>query len=125
MEPLLIFLEIAPIIYPLYLIPAAIGTVPALVMLKRRRGKALPADWLVLIIPVIVWLAAMALGGRAKSLANLIEAMYLGGCASLLAIPRYALSGRRWSERVLSTAFLTAACVAGLLLWALVPALPE
>lgn len=35
MEPLLMFLGYASIVLPLYLIPAAIGTVPALLYLKR------------------------------------------------------------------------------------------
>jgi hypothetical protein len=125
MEPLPMFLEFAPIILPLYLVPAAIGTIPALLFLKRRGGTVLPADWLVLIIPPVVWLTAMVLNGSGKSLSNLVEAVYLGGCASVIAILRVALCGRRRSERTLSTAFLVAICLAGLLLWAFVPGLPE
>lgn len=119
------FLEFASIVLPLYLFPGSIGIIPALLFLKRRGGTVLPADWLVLIIPPMVWLTAMLVNGGGKSLSNLVEPIWLGGCASVLAVPRVALSGRRWSERILSTAFLVAVCLAGLLLWAFVPGLPE
>jgi hypothetical protein len=112
-------------IYLLFGIPVAIGW--SLVWLVfRKRIRILFADWLLLVVPWLVWIGLTAINDMDKSLSNLVEAFVLGcitvvffALRSVLALTKPERQSRwAWSA-------LLGSCFAAAALWAFVPGLPE
>lgn len=110
--------------FPLYALPAAIGVVPALLLLRRRDGRAYAADWATLYVPVLVWVLAIQLPGVHKSLGNVVELPIAGLAVALLAAARW-FAGGRGRDRAAAWMFLTLGCTAAIVVAHVVPWLPE
>jgi hypothetical protein len=117
------FLWISFLVWGLYLVPLLPVAGP-IWFFGRRRVQWCRWDFAVTLMPYIVWMAAMFINARDKSLSNLVEAFYLGCATSLVPIIRV-LVGQRLNQKVLSVGLLVMACMTGIVLWAFAPGLPE
>jgi hypothetical protein len=109
---------------PLYALPAALGVVPALLLIRRRTGQVYAADWATLCVPFLVWIAITQVPGVHKSLSNLVEVPTIGLGVAVLAVARWFAAGRG-RDRAVSWAFLACACATAIVVGLLVPSLPE
>jgi len=109
---------------PLYALPAAIGVVRALLSLRRRNGRAYPADWATLYVPLLVWIFATELPDLRKSLGNVVEVPMVGLTVAALAIVRWVAAGGG-RDRIGAWIFLVVARAAAVAVALLVPLQPE
>jgi hypothetical protein len=124
MEKFLSLLGASLVWSPLYALPAAVGVVPALLSLRHRNGRAYPADWATLYVPLLVWIFATELPGLHKSLGNVVEVPMVGLAVAALAIVRWVAAGRG-RDRIGAWIFLVVACAAAVAVALLVPLQPE
>ena len=124
MEKFLSLLGASLVWSPLYALPAAVGVVPVLLTLRHRNGRAYPADWATLYVPLLAWMLASELPGLRKSLGNVIEVPVVGLAVAALAILRW-LAGGRGRDRAGAWAFLALACAAAIAVALLMPLQPE
>ena len=111
--------------YLLFGIPAFVAGALGWFLL-RKYVHVRHIDWLLLVLPWLVWFALMLFAGSNKSLSNLGEAFYLGCITAALFVARLGLSA--WLPRrqlAFGVLALVCSCVAAVSLWAFVPALPE
>jgi len=109
---------------PLYMVPAAIGIVPALVTLRERGERTFLPDWATLYLPFLVWIVFAASLNRPKSLGNVLEVPMLGLSVAVTALFRnLAAGGRR--DRLVSWLFLLLACAIAAAVAMFTPLLPE
>jgi hypothetical protein len=74
-------------------------------------------------MPFAVWVTLTLIDDRGKSLANLGEDLWLGAAIPVSATVRIAVGGRL--NKKIAIAMILLLSVAGVLLWKLVPMLPE
>lgn len=79
-------------------------------------------EYSILVIPFGIWFALFLSNLMSKSLANLVEAMWLGGLVSALCLVRI-LFGK--NNRHAFPIFFVCSCVASLGIYFFVPGLPE
>ena len=124
MEKFLSMLGASLVWSPLYALPAAIGVVRALLSLRRRNGRAYPADWATLYVPLLVWIFATELPDLRKSLGNVVEVPMVGLTVAALAIVRWVAAGGG-RDRIGAWIFLVVARAAAVAVALLVPLQPE
>lgn len=124
MEAIVEFLGAAIAWSPLYAIPAALGVVPTLLLIRRRAGNVHAADWATLCVPFLVWMLVTQLPGVHKSLSNLVEAPIIGLGVAVLAVARWFAAGRG-RDRSAAWGFLACGCAVAIVVGLLVPSLPE
>ncbi len=107
----------------LYLVPLLAISGP-IWFFGRRRVKWSAWDYSIVIFPFSVWLFLMFVHGKDKSLANLVEVIYLACLSSLAPISRVLIQNKV-NEVILSVCLLVLLCLAAVALWAFVPSLPE
>ena len=117
--PLIMFVSI------LYLIPA--GIISLIIWgIGRKRAGWLNNEFIFIIIPVMVWPLLTYFGHRPKSLSNIVEVVYSGLAGGFILLPRLFIPAvsrqRKIQITVLSTIFVS---IVILLIWFLVPILPE
>lgn len=121
-------METASLLFLLWSLHAVIGAALSAPILFFGRKRAGWASWelLALTIPFCVWALLMLspLSTGRKSLANLGEPVYISFAMPMLALLRVAV-GRRLSERVYATSFLTVLCAVAATVFFLVPFKPE
>lgn len=105
-------------LFPLLLIGGIVGYV------GRFRIKLVWLDYLLLILPYWCWGILMYYGDERKSLANLVEAFWLGCIVILIPVIRVII-GRRFNEKIVSALLLTMMSIICILFYFLIPALPE
>jgi hypothetical protein len=93
-----------------------------------RQQSIAAADWLLGILPWLVWFSLLAADSAGKSLSNVaVEALALGVAAALLHVVRAFVAHYAppaWSSKAAATALATT-CFVAAALWAFVPPLPE
>jgi hypothetical protein len=111
--------------YLLYLVPTAVGGF-LVWLIARKRIRLHLADWLLLLLPFLVWSLLIVLALLPKSLSNAIEAFYLG-CAVTLLFALRALLGSRAPQQQGRLAVVTtiSASAIAIVLWSLMPFFPE
>ena len=110
-------------LWALHLIPIALIGAP-LWYFGRHRVSWGSADFLIITVPFLLWLATALVLPREKSLANLVEPLWLGCCLPLSPLTRVAM-GQRTAAITLSACLLVLLCTLTVALYAFVPALPE
>jgi hypothetical protein len=112
-------------VYLLFAVPC--GLICAIAWaLTRKHLRLCRGDWLLLVLPWILWLALSNTGYRPKTLSNLFEAVPLGVITGLCFFARaWAATTSRRSQSSLALSSLAASSFAAVILWAFVPALPE
>jgi hypothetical protein len=90
----------------------------------RNRARWFKWELTIFIVPFLVWSTFSLIDGRRKSLANLVEVLWLGGAIPVAALTRVAV-GSRLNRKKLAIAMIVSLSLAGALLWALVPMMPE
>lgn len=104
-------------------IPIAVVSVPVW-FFGRHRVEWWWADFAVGVLPFALWATLMLHDGTGKSLANVVEGVWLGCVIPVSALVRLAV-GRKGNRKMISAALLAALCLAAVGLWLFVPALPE
>ena len=111
--------------YPLFGIPAAIGFFFGYFKL-RNKVKFTIHNFLILILPWLTWIALTSAFGTGKSLANVVEAIYLGLIVATLSLIGPVVTIKlNLKPKVVSLVLLFLSCVSAIILWYLVPGLPE
>ena len=123
-EGILEFLDAAIAWYPLYAIPAGLGVVPTLLLIRRRAGNVYAADWATLCVPFLVWMLVTQLPGVHKSWSNLVEVPMIGLGVAVLAVARW-FAARRGRDRSVAWGFLACGCAVAFVVGLLIPSLPE
>lgn len=95
-----------------------------IVFFGRKRVHWTFLDLLALLLPFTIWLGLMMFLGTGKSLANLIEPVFISLALPVAALIRV-LVGPRASERVVSIGLVALLCVTGIGVYGLTPPLPE
>ena len=123
-ETILTVLGAALVWSPLYALPAALGVVPALLLIRRRTGRVYASDWATLCVPLLVWIVVTQLPGVNKSLSNVFELPMIGLAVAMLAVVRWFAAGRG-RDRTVAWIFLACGCITALMVGLLTPLLPE
>lgn len=120
-------LEVMVLIYPLYGVPAIVGCAIAWGSAWGawgQRPRLRICDWLLPVLPFVVWVGTEFVHPLGKTLSNLKELMALGVVVAVLFGLRIVLAHRaphavqRWSAGA-----LFAGCMVALIFWGGVPAL--
>ena len=110
-------------VWLLYLVPFLLVGGPVW-FFGRRRVRWNHWDFAIVLLPFAVWAVAIMVNGAGKSLANLVEALYLGCAAPLAPIIRVVV-GERGNQKLVAFVLLLGVCLVAIGLWAFVPGLPE
>ena len=104
--------------------PAALISLPIWFFAKRRT-ELTRADTLLFVVPWLVWALLFTFGPRPASLSSaIVEALILGCLAPSVLVLR-AIGGTKWNPRRTRALGLVLVSVAGIMLWAFMPFLPE
>jgi hypothetical protein len=116
-------MELILVTYGLYLMPF-LPLAGAVWFLGRKRVQWNHWDFALALLPFAVWATLMVVDGCGKSLANVVEAFWLG-CATPLAPIIRVTVGRHANQKIIAIGLCVAACLTAIGLWAFVPGLPE
>jgi hypothetical protein len=91
----------------------------------RHRAQWFKWEPIILVVPFAVWATLSVIDGGGKSLTNAaVEGISLGGAIPVAAMIRVAVGGRL-NRKKLAITMIVLLSLAAVLLWALVPMLPE
>ena len=108
----------------LHLCGAVLVTLPVW-FFGRRRAQWFRWEPIILVAPFAAWMTLSVVDDRGKSLTNMaVEGISLTATIPVAAMIRVALGGRL-NRRTLATTLIVLCILAAVLLWALVPMLPE
>jgi hypothetical protein len=117
-------LEIFAWAYMCHLGPIILISVPTWIF-GRRRAHWIWQDFILVIIPFVVWAVLVVIYGLNKGLMNIIlEPTILGCLIAVGSIIRVIISDKK-HEKTVATIVLILLCVMSGLLWLCVPGLPE
>jgi hypothetical protein len=122
------FAEDGPIFFFLWLVmylPASIVLCAPLLWFGRNRVATwCKWDYLILVLPYLVWATLTCLDCSGKSLSNLVEPLWLALTSGLAPLGRVIL-GKVIPPRRAAVGALLLICAVAAALWAFVPGLPE
>lgn len=110
-------------LWSMHAIPIAIVAGP-IWFFGRRRVHWRGTDFAIAIIPFALWVTLMWCDGTGKSLANVVEGVWLGCLVPLATIIRLA-TARKGHGRIVAAGLLFVLCLVAAGLWHFMPALPE
>jgi hypothetical protein len=111
------------VLWAIHLVPTALIGVP-LWYFNRHRIKWGSPDFLIIILPFVLYLVAALMLPRPKSLANLVELLVLGCCLPLSPLTRV-VAGQKAGSTDLAAFLLALLCLLAIALHVAVPFLPE
>ncbi|KQC14307.1 MAG: hypothetical protein APR63_14600 [Desulfuromonas sp. SDB] len=120
------FFNIISIFFPvwlLHLIPVLLISSP-IWFFARKRVKWTIWDFLIVILPFLIWVSCLITYSEGKSLSNLVEGIWLGWVVPLATVIRMVV-GDRVNQKKLSIILLAVLCGVGVALWKFMPGLPE
>ncbi|MCP4327265.1 MAG: hypothetical protein GY791_02355 [Alphaproteobacteria bacterium] len=89
-----------------------------------KRVKLLATDYAIVVVPYGVWLCLLLYDDSGKTIANLIESLFLGAAAAFLVLIRIIIAASP-SERSVSSAVLIVPCLIAIGIWGFAPPFAE
>jgi hypothetical protein len=111
------------VVWPYYLLPVLIIGGPIWYW-GRNKVTWVWSDYLILVLPYLIWAALMYLDHSGKTLANLLEGFFIGCVASCAPILRL-LFRQRVRDNIFSLSLLIIVCIASVAFHYFTPAIPE
>ncbi len=92
--------------------------------LARKRVQWNTLDFLILVVPYVLWMILAVVVNLPKSMSNLIELLGLGLAVALAPIIRL-IPPKGWDGKLIAAILLIAACAGAAGIYFFVPCLPE
>ena len=93
--------------------------------LGKRRIQWTWRDYIVLVLPLTLWIILIVINGAGKSLTNAVIEPFWLGCSVPIAPLTRLIIGKRVNQKLLAISLLVILCLVATGLWMFVPCLPE